>query len=201
MQTPYFHHQVVRYAAARLSRNIEVHGTLTLNLLSSTPTLTATNVKLSNPKWMPPGVAAEIGQLTVVFDFPWPGRPKSILRLEMLSAQLHLVRNSDGHSNWQWRAPGVPKKQGGLLIRSLSMPDARVVLDDARRDLQFEGIVTAGDVHGAATPAPLKIEGSGQLNGRPATFEINGDPLATVSHNAPVRIHLRRTLGQRAAAR
>lgn len=184
-RTEYFQHAAVRYAADRLGREIEIGGTLDLNLVSSTPTLTATDVRLSNPKWMRKGVSAEIGQLKVVFDFPWPGRQKSILRLEMASAQLHLVRNADGHSNWQWREPGRPKKGQGLLIRSLSMPDARVVLDDSRRHLQFEGIVTAGDVRGAAAPAPLRIEGKGQLNGRAATFAIDGEPLALARHDRP----------------
>src|SRR4051794_24067945 len=86
IRTTYFQHAVVRYAAARLSRHIDVRGPLKLDLLSSTPTLTAADVTLSNPSWMPPGVSAQIGRLTVVFDFPWPGRQKSILRLEMLSA-------------------------------------------------------------------------------------------------------------------
>jgi len=185
VRTESFQHAVVQYAADHLGREIEVGGKLNLTLLSSTPTLTATDVRLSNPEWMPKGVAAEIGQLTVVFDFPWPGRQKSILRFEMASAQLHLVRDAEGRANWQWRAPGVPKKKQGLMVRSLSMPDARVVLDDARRHLQFEGIVTAGDARGAAAPAPLRIEGKGQLNGRAATFSIDAEPLATARHDRP----------------
>jgi uncharacterized protein involved in outer membrane biogenesis len=185
VRTTYFQHAVVHYAANRLSRQITVRGSLQLNLLSSTPTFTATDVTLSNPAWMPPGTAAEIGKLTLVYDFPWPGRPKSILRLEMLSAKLHLVRDAEGRANWQWRAPEQPKKAQGILVRSLSMPNAHVVLDDARRHLQFEGTVTAGDVQGAATPAPLRIEGSGQLNGRAATFAIDGEPLAAATHDRP----------------
>jgi uncharacterized protein involved in outer membrane biogenesis len=185
VRTTYFQHEVVHYAASRLSRHIEVRGTLNLDLLSSTPTLTATNVTLSNPAWMPPGATAQIGKLTVVFDFPWPGRQKSILRLEMQAATLHLVRNADGRANWQWTPPGTPKKGQGLLIRSLYMPNAHVLLDDSRRHLQFEGTVTAGDVQGPAAPTPLRIEGAGQLNGRAATFAIDGEPLAVASHDRP----------------
>jgi AsmA family protein len=185
VRTMPFQHAAVRYAANRLSRHIDVRGPLELDLLSSTPTLTATDVTLSNPAWMPAGTAARIGKLTVVFDFPWPGRQKSILRLEMLSAKLHLARDSEGRSNWQWRPPGRPRKGQGFLVRSLYMPGAQVVLDDSRRHLQFRGSVTAGDVRGAAAPAPLRIEGSGQLNGRAATFAIDGDPLASASHDRP----------------
>jgi uncharacterized protein involved in outer membrane biogenesis len=184
-QTPAVQYALVRYAASKLNRTIDVRGTLNLNVLSPTPTLTATNVRLSNPTWMPPGIAAEIGTLKMVFDFPMPGRQKSILRLEMISAKLHLVRDADGRANWQWRPPGHPRKPRGLLVRSLYMPDARVVLDDSRRHLQFEGTVTAGDVHSTAAPPPLRIEGSGQLNGRAATFSVDGEPLAAASHDHP----------------
>src|SRR5262249_52010413 len=106
VHTAYFQAEVVRYAAGELGRQVDVKGTLDLDLLSSTPTLTATEVRLSNPAWMPTGVAAEIGRLTVVFDFPWPGRQKSIRRLEMLSATLHLVRDAEGRASWQWTEPG-----------------------------------------------------------------------------------------------
>ena len=187
IRTTYFQHTVVRYAASRLSRQIEVRGALTLDLLSSTPTFTGTDVTLSNPAWMPAGVTAEIGKLTIVFDFPWPGRQKSILRLDMQAAKLHLVRDAEGRANWQWSPPETPKKGQGMVLRSLSMPNAHVVLDDSRRHLQFEGTVTAGDVRTATVvPAPpLRIEGVGQLNGRAATFVIDGEPLATASHARP----------------
>ena len=195
MHTAYFQHAFVRHIAARLSRQVEVRGTIDLDLLSSSPTLTATDVTLSNPAWMPPGVTAQIGKLTVVFDFPWPGGRKSIQRLEMVSAKLHLVRDDEGRANWQWTAPQTPKNGLGFLLRSLDMPNARVVLDDARRHLQFEGTVTAGDVHGAARPAPLRIEGAGQLNGRPATFSIDGEPLATATHERPYAFTFRERSG------
>ncbi|MEJ0038343.1 MAG: AsmA family protein [Gammaproteobacteria bacterium] len=185
VRTTYFQHAVVRYAAARLSRQIDVRGALELDLLSANPTLTATDVTLSNPAWMPPGVFARIGKLTLVFDSPWPGRMKNIQRLEMISADLHLVRDAEGRANWQRSPPGAPEKGPGRLLRSLYMPDAHVVLDDARRHLRFDGTVTAGDVRAAASPPPLRIEGSGQLNGRAATFAIDGEPLAVASHDKP----------------
>jgi uncharacterized protein involved in outer membrane biogenesis len=185
MHTDRFQSAFVRYTAARLSRHVDVRGTLDLDLFSSSPSLTATDVTLSNPSWMPPGEVARIGRLSVVFDFPWPGRKKTIRRLELISAQLHLVRDGEGRANWQWQPPGAPKQGVGFMVRSLNMPNAHVVLDDARRHLQFEGSVTAADVRGPAPPVPFRIEGKGQLNGRAATFSIDGDPLATANHDRP----------------
>src|SRR5262245_7236237 len=86
MHTAYFQRAAVEYIANRLHHPVEVQGALELDLLSSTPSLTATEVTLGNPPWMPPGRAAQIGKLSVVFDFPWPGGERSIRRLEMKSA-------------------------------------------------------------------------------------------------------------------
>ena len=184
-RTNYFRAAVIDGMSARMGRPIQVDGPLEVHFLSSSPSLTAERVIIGNPPWMPPGVMAEIGRLSLTFDFPLPGRKSSIRRLEMTSARLHLVRNADGRANWQPRPPGAPRGGPDRLVRSLSMPQARVELEDARRNLQFTGAVTAADAGGAGAAPPLRIEGSGQLNGRPAEFTINADPLATARHDRP----------------
>jgi hypothetical protein len=186
LDSGYFRKTLIEYVAARTGRRVEVDGPLTVHFLSSSPSLTAERVTLGNPPWMPPGVMAQVGKLTLQFDFPLPGRTSSVQKLEMTSATLHLVRDAAGRGNWQWSPPGTPRRGEGRLIRSLSMPNARVELDDARRHLQFSGTISAQDVNGAAGDAPpLRIEGNGQLNGRPVQFTINADPLATATHDRP----------------
>ncbi len=204
LHTAYFRAALVSYIASRTDRDIRVGGALDAHFLSSSPSLTAEDVTIGNPSWMPPGVTARIGKLTLVFDFPLPWRKSSVQRLEMAAATLHLVRDADGRANWQPRAPGTLRHGQGHLVRSLSIPDARVEIDDARRHLQFTGIVSAGDVaapggvdesrggeapvsdaRGAAAPPPLRIAGKGQLNGRAAEFTITGDPLSTVARDRP----------------
>ena len=187
LSTSYFKQYVVDFAAARTGRQIKVEGPLEVRFLSSRPSLTAQNVTIGNPPWMPPGVTAHIGKLSVAFDFPLPARSSSIQRLEMTDATLHLVRDSEGRANWQWSAPGTPRRGPSRLVRSLSMPNARVDLDDARRHVQFNGIVTAQDVRESGPTPPLRIEGTGQLNGRAAAFAINADPLATARRDRPYR--------------
>jgi uncharacterized protein involved in outer membrane biogenesis len=176
--------------AARTGRHIEVNGPLELHLLSPRPSFVAQDVTIGNPRWMPTGVLAQIKQLSVEFDFPRFGGQTPIRRIEMTGARLHLVRDAEGRSNWA-SAPPNPNRHGeGRLIRSLSMPAAEVALDDARRHLRFNGRVTAREVKRAQTPdqAPrLRIEGTGQLNGKPVRFDIQGDPLATVSRDQPYR--------------
>ena len=185
LDTTYFRKALIARIAARTGRSIRVDGPLEVRFLRPSPSLTAERVTIGNPPWMPPGITAEIGKLSLVFDFPLPARKSSVKKLEMTSATLHLVRDAEGRANWQPSPPGTPRDGPGRLIRSLSMPNARVELDDARRHLQFTGTVSAGDVSGAGEAPPLRIQGNGQLNGRPAEFTIDAEPLATARHGRP----------------
>jgi hypothetical protein len=177
----------INWVAANTGRRIQVDGAFELHLLSPSPSLVAERVTVGNPPWMPPGTTAQIGKLSVAWDFPLPLRNSSIQRLEILDATLHLVRDADGRTNWQWNAPGSPRRGPGHLVRSVSMPNAQVDLDDARRHLQFRGTVAAREISGRGPAPSLRIEGVGQLNGGAATFVINGEPLATASRERPYR--------------
>jgi hypothetical protein len=176
---------LVRTVQAHTGRHIRLDGPLTVQLWSRTPGVVAEQVSIGNPPWMPPGSTAEIGRLS--FSFAWSSVFSHSLvlhRLEMQNAALHLVRDADGHANWQAHAPGSGASTGPPLIHSLSVPNAHVQFDDARRHLKFDGTVSAQDA-AAATAPPLHIEGSGQLNGRPVIIALDGDPLALVSRGQP----------------
>jgi uncharacterized protein involved in outer membrane biogenesis len=130
------------------------------------------------------GTTAEIGHLALTFDLP----RMAIRRLEMEQATLNLSRDENLRANWQLHDPGTSGLgTGPPLIRSLSMPNARVHLDDRRRHLKFDGTVSAQDLPGQSLRPPLRIQGAGELNGREANFTVNGDPLATVVRDQPYR--------------
>jgi uncharacterized protein involved in outer membrane biogenesis len=177
----YFRQPFIRFVAAHTDRKIQIDGALEIRLFSLTPRVTAEHVTVGNPSWTAPGIAAEIGKITLIFQLPWFGRSFGIQRLEMHAATLHLQRDATGHANWQRTDPDKGSEASLPIIRSLSMPGARVALDDARRHLRFDGTVTAGDIKGVE-PRPLRIEGSGELNGRATVFEITSDPLAAADH-------------------
>jgi AsmA family protein len=182
----YLRGPLTRFIAARTGRYIRIDGSLKAHLLSFTPQLVAERVAIGNPPWMPPGPTAEIDMLSLSFELlPLFSRSFVISRLDMDGATLHLARQSDGRANWQAHAPGTVDSKGPPLMHSLSMPSAHVVLEDARRHLDFDGTVSIHDSPGAAGVGPLQIDGAGQLNTRPVTFTINGDALATVSRGRP----------------
>jgi AsmA family protein len=175
---------LVRYVASHSQRQIRVDGAFHANILTLHPKITAEQVVIGNPPWMPPGPTAEIGHLELTYTLLPDLRLHTVV---VERATLHLARQENGHSNWQARPPGSGRGTGPPLIHSLRMPKARVFFDDARRRLKFDGVVTAQDVANGGPTPPLRIEGAGQLNGRNARFALNGDPLATVTADKPYR--------------
>lgn len=190
---PHLQARLLGLIAARTGRQIEVRGAFETHLLSLHPRLTVRAVSVGNPPWSPPGAFAEIAALTL--DFDWQlGAPLLQLRgITMEHAVLHLLRAADGKANWQLHEGGTGR--GPEHLRRLVVPDAQVDLRDERHHLQFRGVVSAADARIASGAAPLQIQGSGQLNGRPATFSLQGDPLQQVRPGQPYHFSLEERSG------
>jgi AsmA family protein len=178
-----------RALAARSGRVIHIQGQLRTQLLSLHPSLSADRVAIENPGWLPPGLSAEIGRVELLLAWHLALPALSIERLELQHADLHLLRDAHGRANWQLREDGPGS--GPPLIRSLAMPAARVQLHDARLHLEFNGTVSAGDVSTRAPHPALRIAGSGTLNGRAATFVVDGQPLAEARPGSPYHFSLK----------
>jgi uncharacterized protein involved in outer membrane biogenesis len=176
---------LIHYAEHKYQRQIQVSGALDVQLLSLHPQIVAEQVTIGNPPWTPPGTMAEIGRLAITYDLPWFGRPLALHCVEIGQASLKLLRDDQGHSNWQTRAPGSGPGPGPKLIHGLSMPNARVHLDDERRRLHFDGTLSAQDAPDGGPAPPLQIRGAGQLNGHDVQLALTGDSLATVTHERP----------------
>jgi AsmA family protein len=180
-----FRGTVIRFLSVKAERPIQVAGALHVHLLARHPDLVAERVTIGNPAWVPAGTMAQIGEAAMVLDVPWFDRAFGIVSLKATSATLHLMRDARGYANWQWRNPDAPPSTKRMpVLRRLSIPDARVLLDDERRHLKFDGVASAEGGDGGAT-SPLTIKGSGQLNGHADSFEITSDPLAAASHESP----------------
>jgi AsmA family protein len=179
---------IAGYLSRHYGRQIRIDGPLHGQLLSLHPGFVAERVTIGNPPWSRPGTLATIGKLTVVLDLPWFGQTYALRKLQMDDAELHLQRDADAHANWLWKAPGILPGKGIPPIYGLSVADAHVTLDDDRRHLLFDGTLTTKESGNAHTP--LRIEGKGHLNGRDATFTIDGDPLAHVERSRPWQFSL-----------
>jgi len=183
----YLRRALIEALTSQSGHHIQVNGKLQVHLMSLHPHLMAEQVTISNPSWMPPGIAASIDRVTVDLVIPGQGHWMRIDRLVMQGASLNLIRDEQGRANWQLQEPN--RGGGGELpfIRSLSMPAAHATLDDARRHLRFEGTVSAQDQPIGPGPDWFRIDGSGQLNGAGLTFAVVSDPLITASRDRPYR--------------
>jgi AsmA family protein len=181
----HFHGLLIGYVERQTARKIVVAGAFHFHVLSRRPELTAEHVTIGNPRWTPAGITAEIGKLQVTFNLPGSGR-SGIDGLKIEDATLHLFRDAQGRANWQRYDPQGGVNKGLPLIRHLWLPNAHVILEDQRRHLQFDGNMSIGDAEDAAKgAAPLLMSGSGQLNGKAATFELRGEPLVSVALERP----------------
>jgi uncharacterized protein involved in outer membrane biogenesis len=183
----YFRGPLLRFIASHVGRAIEVDGDMQLHVFALHPRVTAERVTIGNPAWMPPGTTAVIGRLSFAIALPWVHRPLGIEQLDAEGATLTLSRDDAGLANWQWTDPRVPDDTLMPLVRRLSVPSARVLLKDDTRHLQFDGTVTVKEPSPKEGPPPLRIEGTGQLNGRAVRFGIDGEPLAAADHAKPYR--------------
>jgi uncharacterized protein involved in outer membrane biogenesis len=181
----YLHGPLVKFLAARAQREIRVDGALRLHLFSRNPRLVVERVTIGNPPWTPPGVAVLADKISVVFETPRLGRFFEIASLDIMGATLHMFRDVPGHANWQLKNPDKAMSPGLPIIHSLSVVDAHLFIEDAQKNRQFDGTVTAQDSNGPHGAQPLRIEAKGQLNGRPVNFELLGDPLRTASRSEP----------------
>jgi uncharacterized protein involved in outer membrane biogenesis len=172
----YFRTVLIHYFEAHFNRQIRVEGPLHLELWSRHPSLIAEQVIVANPSWVPPGEMGRVGRLTLRFRAPGFGRTPTLESVTLEDATLHLVRDDAGRANWHRVESTDAHGRGIPFIKELSAQGAHVTLDDQRRHLQFDGIVSARGEQ-QTPPQRLQIEGKGQLNGRPTNFDLDGDPL------------------------
>ena len=177
---------LTRALALFTGRSIKVNGALETHLFSSAPRVVAEQVTVGNPSWTPAGIALEADRISLVLRLPGWRRSGGVTAVDIQGASLHLIRDAAGRANWQWRDPAKRRiNKNSAIVRSVSILNARLELDDAKRHLQFAGTVSVEDLDRPGQPQPLRVDGSGQLNGHAATFKISADSLASASHKIP----------------
>ena len=185
----YLRAPLIRSLASHTGREFRIDGPLQAHLLSLHPSLVAEHVTIGNPPWSPAGHMAEIDKLTVEFELPSLWHELVIRKLDLQGATLHLQRDAAGSANWHWKAPGILPGKGLPIIHSLSAPGVHLQVDDERRHLVFDGILSATE-RDANAALPLRIAGKGRLNGHEATITLDGEPLATAARDKPYHFTL-----------
>jgi uncharacterized protein involved in outer membrane biogenesis len=171
----------IRFISWQCGRPIDVRGALHLHLLTRSPRIEAEQVTIGNPPWTKPGITAEVAKLSLTFA-PLLSHQSGLTLLKIDTAQLHFMRDSAGHANWQRVDPD--KSSGGPLpvIRALELTHTHLTLVDERLHLVFDGDLS---VVAPDSAQPLQMEGSGTLNQRAVTFRLKGDALPSAAPDKP----------------
>src|SRR5580658_4012655 len=69
---------LIDFFSARLGRPIQVHGAVKAHIFSLNPQLTAEDITIGNPPWVPTGLTAQAGKISVVLRLPEFGRSAGI---------------------------------------------------------------------------------------------------------------------------
>jgi uncharacterized protein involved in outer membrane biogenesis len=160
---------LIRSLASHTGREFRIDGRLQAHFLSLHPSFIAEHVTIGNPPWSPAGNMAEIDKLTVELELPSFSHALVIRKLELQGASLHLQRDAAGHANWHWQAPGILPGKGLPVIHGLSAPAVHLQVDDERRHIVFDGVLTAGAHDGAHDAAESHVSAE-----TPAVAESHG---------------------------
>ena len=170
------------YLSARMHRPVVIHGDLAGRVWSWTPSLTAADITVGEPKWAGAGQMATLPRLTIALDLKALLGGRLVLsRIDAERPSLDLRRDGTGRENWNFGPAGQPAPPLKLPpIRQFSIEDGRLALDDAERSLRFTGRISSNESAVGAGRGRFTLTGQGTLKGTPFVAEVGGGPLINV---------------------
>jgi uncharacterized protein involved in outer membrane biogenesis len=175
------------YLSARMHRQVVIHGDLSAHIWSWTPSATAADITVSQPKWLGAGQMATIPRLTIGLDLKaLLGGRLVLTQVDADHPSLDLRRDASGRENWNFAEPGKPSPPLKLPpIRHFSIEDGRLALSDAQRGLSFTGQISSNETAVGAGRGRFNLTGQGTLNRTPFVAQVGGGPLINVDPDKP----------------
>ena len=175
------------YLSARMHRQVVIHGNLSASIWSWTPSATAADISISQPKWAGAGRMATLPRLTIALDLKaLLGGRLVLTQVDAEHPSVDLRRDAAGRENWNFGPPGQPPPPLRLPpIRNFTIDAGRLVLNDAERNLRFSGQISSNESAVGAGRGRFALSGQGTLNGAPFVAEVGGGPLINVDPDKP----------------
>jgi uncharacterized protein involved in outer membrane biogenesis len=173
------------YLSAQMRRPVVIHGDLSANIWSWTPSATANDITVGQPAWAGAGQLATLPRLTVAIDLKALLGGKLVLStVDAERPSLALKRDGAGRNNWTF---GDQAAQPLKLppIRHFTITDGRLLFDDAQRKLHFTGQISSNEQVNGYGRGQFALTGQGSLNATPFTASITGGPLINVDPDKP----------------
>lgn len=182
-------------ASHELHRRVQIRQ-FSAHLLRATPTVSINGLSVANAPWARGPYLARIRSITFGIE-PWELlRAKLVLsRLQIDDPDIELQRDAQGRENWNFSptpskpahaptnatvaAPRLP------AVNLFTMHGGSVSITDAIRHLQFEGAVVANESAAHPEREPLRVQGHGELNGKPFQLVFSGSALFNLRLDKP----------------
>ena len=185
--------------AQRIDRPVSIAG-LHGHLLSATPRIELTGLKIGNPAWAGGGDMAVVQRVDLVVRlFPLFIDRIILPRVEVVRPELYLYADRGGRANWVLGPPpaqtSTPSKNTAPnlpVLHQLVIQGGRLRMTDEQRKLTFSGTVSAQEAgvnprrgQTRSNTEPFELKGDGSLNGKPFTLRVTGGPLISAERHKP----------------
>jgi uncharacterized protein involved in outer membrane biogenesis len=190
---------ITHEASHATGRTASIDGDVKVHLFSLHPQLVVEGFALSNVPW------AQTKSMVAIKRFEATLSLKSLLSLHLIfprvaidTPAIDLERDASGNANWDFSGPGTAGKNSSAplhipVIQELSLTNGTLRARDLLRKLSFDGRVAVEENQNAADNHALKLRGSGTLNGKPFSLNLNGEPLTGVQPSKPYGFEVRVT--------
>jgi uncharacterized protein involved in outer membrane biogenesis len=190
---------ITHEASHATGRTASIDGDVKVHLFSLHPQLVVEGFALSNVPW------AQSKSMVAIKRFEATLSLKSLLSLHLIfprvaidAPAIDLERDAAGSANWDFSGPGTAGKNSSAplhipVIQQLSLTNGTLTARDLLRKLTFEGHVAVEESQNASDNHALKLRGSGTLNGKPFSLNLNGEPLIGVQPSKPYGFEVRVT--------
>jgi len=191
---------IIHEASHATGRTASIDGDVKVRLFSLHPQLVVEGFALSNVPW------AKTKSMVGIKRFEATLSLKSLLSLHLIfprvaidTPAIDLERDVSGSANWDFSGPGTRNAKTTSaplhipVIQELSLTNGTITARDLLRKLTFDGKVAVEENQNAADNHALKLSGSGTLNGKPFSLNLNGEPLTGVQPSKPYGFEARVT--------
>jgi uncharacterized protein involved in outer membrane biogenesis len=182
----WFRGPVARVASARMHREVTISGDLKVNPWSWQPSATVDGVHIANPPWASKDRLADIDRITVRIRLaPLLTGHVDLRLLRFDHPNLRLFRDAKGRMTWDL-SDGRDKDAALRLppIRNFVINDGKLVYEDVKRNLRFNGTINAREKLGEENRG-FELVGDGSLNRQPFHLQVTGGPLLNIERDKP----------------
>ncbi len=183
---------VARTLSQRIDRPVSIAG-LHGHLLSATPRIEVTGLRVGNPAWAGGGDMAVVQRVDLVVRlFPLFIGKIILPRVDVVQPDLYLYANPSGRANWVLGPPSAQKSTPSKnsapnlpVLHQLVIQNGRLRMTDEQRKLTFRGTLSAQQGGTRSNTEPFQLQGDGSLNAKPFTLRVAGGPLISAERHKP----------------